>query len=217
MQHVFAEVPGTTDLTFVGDFDAKYQAEIDPWDQSGQVGERAEYYKYSRAKLVSRLSARLKPGARGLEIGCGFGYVTAALAKNYEMTGVDVSETAIERAAHLNPGNRYERYDITADYVLEDLGRFHFVLLGQCWWYVLHEFKQMLDNALHYLEPNGLLVLSQAFLKEQRYAKDIADGFEGALRLLMAQPRLRLLEAHYDDTGMLCYYDGLLIFRKVEP
>jgi SAM-dependent methyltransferase len=221
---VFAEQPGTTDLSFVGDFDAKYEAEADPWDQSGQVGERAPYYEYSRAKLVSRLAARLKPGAKGLEIGCGYGYVTALLAKNYYMTGMDVAEKAIQRAEHLNPGIEYFRYDVTEPYIIEQAGKFHFVVLGQCWWYILHELPTALRNCLNYLETHGLLVVSQAFLKEQRYGKDIADGFDGALKLLMAfsanpmsaKRSLQLVEAHYDDTGLLPYHDGLLILRKLD-
>jgi SAM-dependent methyltransferase len=212
---VFAEQPGTLDPTFVGDFDAKYQAEIDPWEQSGSTGERADYYTYSRAKLISRIAARLKPGAKGLEIGCGYGYVSAILAKNYEMTGMDVSETALQRAERLNPGVRYLRYDVTEPYTIDDVGYQHFVLLGQIWWYILHEFNTAMRNCYDYLAPNGLLIISQAFLKDQRYAKDIADGFDGALRLLMALRNFRLVEAHYDDTGMLCYHDGLIIMRKV--
>jgi len=79
-----------------------------------------------------------------------------------------------------------------------------------------YELKQALENCKSYLMDNGLLILSQAFLKEQRYAKDIADGFDGALKLLMNYPGLRLIEAHYEDTGLLPYYDGLIILRKVK-
>ena len=213
-------------MEFAGDMDAKYQAEIDPWEQSGTTGDRAAYYDYARTKLVRRLQSRLSEEARGLEIGCGHGFLTDMLAQTFDMVGLDISETALKRAVDLNPGIEYKRYDVTADYVLEDIGKFHFVILSQLWWYVLHEIDQVLINCSKYLEPNGLLVLHQAFIDDQKYMKDVADGFDGALKLLMSYnpgillehwkaPAFRLVEAHYDDTGLLCYHDGLIILRKV--
>jgi SAM-dependent methyltransferase len=135
------------------------------------------------------------------------------LAQNFDMTGLDVSETAVRRAQELHPGIPFLRGDITAEGFVPP-GEFHFVILAQCWWYVLHELSLTLNNLASCIRPGGFFVLSQAFLKEQRYAKDIADGFDGALRLLMAIPGLRLVEAHYDDTGLLCYHDGLIIMRR---
>ena len=206
---------GTRVLDFVGDFDALYEAEIDPWCQSGTSGIRADYYSYSRRKLVRRLTSRLNSNAYGLEIGSGYGYLTSMLSKPFHMTGMDVSDIAIRRAEQLHPGIEFIRGDVTVDDFVP-VGQFHFVILAQCWWYILHEIDAVVKNCLSMLETNGLLIVSQAFLKEQNYAQDIADGFEGALDLLRRFPTLRLVEAHYDDTGLLVYHDGLLIFRKVD-
>jgi len=206
---------GTRVLDFVGDFDALYEAEVDPWEQSGTSGIRSDYYSYSRRKLLRRLTSRLNSNAYGLEIGSGYGYLTQMLSKPFHMAGMDVSEIAIKRAEHYHPGIDFIRGDITADEFIP-VGQFHFVILAQCWWYLLHKIDTVIRNCLFMLEPNGLLVISQAFLKEQNYAVDIADGFDGAMDLLRKFPSLRLVEAHYDDTGLLVYHDGLLIFRKVD-
>jgi len=215
--HIFQEVERDEGvrLDFVGDFEAKYEAEVDPWEQSGESGERAAYYEYSRRKVFRRLVGRLNEDAYGIEIGCGHGYLTEILAKGFHMTGVDVSESALERAEVLHPGINYVRGDITAEGFKCPGAQYHFLVLAQCWWYVLHEFEQTMQNCLDCLMPGGLFVLSQAFLKEQKYGRDIADGFDGALKLLMSYPGVRLVEAHYDDTGLLCYHDGIVMMRKV--
>ena len=210
-----AEADAPPYMEFVGDMEAKYLAEIDPWEQSGQTGDRAEYYTFARERLLSSLSQHVEAEERGLEIGCGYGYLTNLLARQYDMVGLDVSETAIKRAQTLNPGIQYERYDVTAGYVLEPLGKFDFVILSQLWWYVLHELGTVMENCRQYLKPEGLLVLHQAFLHDQKYMKELADGFHGSLQLLMLYDGFRLIEAQYDDTDRRCYNDGLIIMRKV--
>ena len=219
-QHVFRDSGEPPYMEFVGDFEAKYRSEEDPWEQSGATGQRSEYYEFSRPKLYARLHNRIPKGARGCEIGCGFGHVTKMLARRYDMVGVDVSETALKKAEHFNPGLNLRRADITSENFLEvfeswDIPRFHFLILGQCWWYLLHKLDLVLDNALGLLMSDGYLVLSQAFLKEQNYGREIADGFEGAVNIFIKHPRMRLLEASQEDSGELCYYDGLIIARKV--
>lgn len=207
---------GLPAMDFVGDFNAKYAAEVDPWEQSGRTGEYARYYDYSRRNLVGRLTAKFNGNAVGLEVGCGYGYLTSMLAeRQFKMTGLDVSELALKRAAQFHPGIEYVRADITAERFAPP-GQFHFVIMAQCWWYVLHELDRAVDNCLSCLHPGGVFVLSQGFLDDQRYGKDVADGFDGALRLLMSHPGLRLVQCSYDDTGLLCLHDGLIMLRKID-
>lgn len=209
-------------MEFVGDFEAKYKAESDPWEQSGAVGDRSPYYQFSRQKLYARLHNRIPKGARGCEIGCGLGFTTKILANRFDMTGVDVAPTAIKRATELNPGLDYRLADVTSENFIDGpltawrlKKAFDFVVLGQCWWYMLHALDQVIVNASVMLKDDGYLVVSQAFLKEQNYGREIADGFEGACRIFMDKPGWRLLEASYDDTGKHPYHDGLIIVRCV--
>ena len=198
------------------DFDLIYREEVDPWEQSGTAGDMAPYYGYSRIKLVRRLAERFNANGSGLEIGCGYGYLTDLLAQKFHMSGVDISPTAIKRAMHLHPGIEFELGDVRAPDFFP--GSYHFVILAQLWWYCLDDVEAVIASCLRCLEPNGLLVLSQGFLPsgKTQYGWEIADGFEGALKLLMGRPQLRLIEALYDDTGARCLNDGLIILRKVE-
>lgn len=215
-EHVFAEA-GDGSLSFVGDFEELYSAERDPWGQSAEgSGAIADYYWFSRARLVEAL--RHYPMHSGLEIGCGHGHLTAHVKRFRaipEMVGLDISPAAIGKARAEHPACEFLVGDIIAEN-FERPGRYDLVLWGQVLWYLLEHFDQALDNTLKCVKPGGVFVVSQAFLTgEQRYAREIANGFHGTLDLLSRDVRLRLLEARYDDTEKHVYRDGLLVFRVI--
>src|SRR5438552_19019951 len=60
------------------------------------------------AHWLRRLTRRLVPGARVLDLGCGNGVpVARELAGQFVVTGVDLSPVQIERARALVPGARF--------------------------------------------------------------------------------------------------------------
>jgi len=66
------------------------------------------------AHWLRRLTKRLRPGARVLDLGCGNGIpVASELAKRFAVTGVDLSPVQIERARSLVPGARFVCEDMT--------------------------------------------------------------------------------------------------------
>lgn len=212
-RHVFDDQPGG--LRLVGDFEALYAEESDPWSQSAESGEMAAYYDFSRRRLVESLRAYSLES--GLEIGCGHGHVAAEIQRTLciRMTGMDVSPSAVARATVLHPAQSFFTGDLISG-GLELPAKFGFVLWGQIFWYVLHRFSMAIRNTLRCVEKGGLLVVSQAFLREQRYGTEIADGFEGTLRLFdQYRDRLRLIEARYDDSNRFVHHDGLLVFRVI--
>jgi SAM-dependent methyltransferase len=215
---VFRE--GERGLEFVGDFDGLYESESDPWEQSGQGGgPMAAYYKYSRSVLVDALDRHQVVNA--IEIGCGHGHLTALLERSLSgrVLGIDVSAEAVRRASGLHPACSFTVGDITSPgFDVWSRRPFACVIWGQILWYVLHNVAVAVDNSLASINRGGLFVISQAFLRgEQRYGRDIADGFDGTLRLFGERfgDRLRLVEALYLDADRLAHCDGLLIFRKV--
>jgi SAM-dependent methyltransferase len=211
---VFREADGR--LEFVGDFDALYGAETDPWAQSAMSGQMADYYVQSRHNVVEALFAH-RAGQRGMEIGCGHGYAMRFFRRFgpvLHWTGIDISGVAIGQAREKFPNDDFRVCDIRK---APPDGEFDVVVLNQVLWYVLAEIDASVANCLSVLHPGGLLVVSQAFLKTpQRYGAEIADGFEGALRLFLDRyPGIRLIGARYDDLATTVHADGLLVFRKV--
>jgi len=217
-EHVFTDIDGS--LKFVGDFDALYREEDDPWGQSAEDGDMATYYEVSRTRLYRAILANAKTMIdSGLDVGCGHGWSTDRLAKTGgDWSGMDISEAAIAKAWEMHPLYHYFPADIR-DY--DCLPRHHencydVVVLSEILWYVLERLDDAMVNATRFCAPGGLLCVSQAFLKgKQRYGADIANGFHGALKLFLDRyPSLTLVEATYDDSGKLAHNHGLMVFRN---
>jgi cyclopropane fatty-acyl-phospholipid synthase-like methyltransferase len=88
---------------------AGYDAMIETWeDWSGRIRDDP------RAARCDELIARLPPGARVVELGCGGGTEeTRLLAQRYRLTGVDLSEEQLRRAEERVPAAEFLRADIT--------------------------------------------------------------------------------------------------------
>lgn len=208
--HVFRETDAG--LSFVGDFGSLYSQEADPWGQSATSGEMGEYYRHSRDVLVRALHRHGQHHI--LEVGCGHGHLTKQLNENVGPTsGMDISTEALATARRLHPGIEFIRGDITDEAFRSR--QWGCVVWAQILWYVLHRIDTALANTLRSIPPGGMFVVSQAFLRsEQKYGKDIADGFYGALAMLSKRDGLQLIESRYDDTNRFVHNDGLMIFRK---
>lgn len=223
-EFVFKE-DGRGKLQFVGDFEGLYQKYEDPWGQAAdQNSPMARYYCFSRSQLlgvIQRRTLSVPQGefTRGLEVGCGLGYVSRLLTHmtRLQFDGTDVSDAAVRRAQELHPKLNFFEMDITRGSAVKgEWGRYDVVILCQVLWYVMHEMSTVLDNCHKLLPPGGLLIVSQAFLNTtQRYGSDIADGFDGAMKLLLkCERQFSLIEMRYEDRLGLCHNDGLFVLRR---
>jgi SAM-dependent methyltransferase len=129
-------------------------------------------------QLVALVEGERVSPCRALEMGCGLGSQALYLARlGFEVTGVDLSRVAVERArARAEAGGlrcRFVAAELTGD--LPDLGE-AFELVWD--WELLHhifppERPAYLDNVAHLLAPGGLY-LSVSFSEE-----DPSFGGEG--------------------------------------
>lgn len=72
------------------------------------AGQRQEYRATFREE-VARLAACVAPGARVLDVGCGYGYfLDQAAAAGYDAYGLDASGAAVEKAREVAPGRVFE-------------------------------------------------------------------------------------------------------------
>lgn len=90
------------DGKLVGDFEGLYKNFDDPWHQS-----RVDHMEDSRRQLAIMWVRRLHgeyEATRAVELGCGLGHLTQSLQREGIATvGMDISQTAIERARIANP------------------------------------------------------------------------------------------------------------------
>jgi SAM-dependent methyltransferase len=96
--------------------DSRTQIVADGYDAMGETfaAWREEIVGDPRREWEEDLAARLEPGARVLELGCGGGSPeTRRLAESFAVTGVDISPRQVERARTAIPGAEFVCADFT--------------------------------------------------------------------------------------------------------
>lgn len=215
-----AEKNGT--LSFVGDFEAFYKNESDPWGQEGTDGRLNDYYNFSRSNLISTIESLVDSERKSidiLEVGCGLGYVLSKLderlSANIKVTGMDISPTAIEKAKSLFPSLKFVVGDICSEHLKVE-NKYDMVIMSQILWYILEKLPRVFTNIGSLLKNDGYLIFVNAFLKEQKYGKEIVDGFDGLLRYVCSNyfGKYRIIKAEVDYSGRFLHDDGILVLMK---
>jgi len=214
--YVFKEKEDGT-LVFVGDFESLYLNESDPWHQSASSdNEISKYYQYSRNRLNTQLKI-INPNSI-VEIGCGLGHTTDIIQKSMtssEVFGIDISNAAILKAQKLYPNLHFRCADIT-------LSNFSFykksevVILSQLLWYILKSLPTVFDNCFSLLSENGSLIITQAFLRSQKYGVEICNGFEGLINYINenAANKFKIEFSNLDDSEQFIHNDGLIVLKR---
>lgn len=209
-------------LSFVGDFDGFYNSVDDPWGQRGEDDRLREYYAFSRSKILNTIESLTNSNVESvdiLEVGCGLGYVSSKLHREFpgdvNVTGMDISPTAIRKAKALFPSLEFIVGDIRSEHL--DVGkRYDIVLMVEVLWYVLEKLPQVFANIDVLLKDNGFLVFSNGFPREQKYGKEIIDGFDGLVRYVCSEcfDKYRIIKAEVDYSGKFLFDDGILVLMK---
>ena len=211
-------------LSFVGDFEGFYNSVDDPWGQKGTDSRLNEYYNFSRSNLINTIDLLVKSEEKStdiLEVGCGLGYVLsklgARLPANVKVAGMDISPTAIEKAKNLFPLLDFITGDICSEHLKVE-NKYDIVIMSQILWYILEKLPQVFTNIDSLLKNHGLLVFVNAFLKEQKYGKEIIDGFDGLLRYVCLNyfGKYKIIKAEADYSGRFLHDDGILVLMKRE-
>ena len=141
------------------------------------------------------------------------------LSKNFEglsLHGVDISGVAIERARNNFPEHHFMVGDIgSSEFLIEP--KYDVVIFNQILWYILGNLETAIFNAHRMLNAGGHFVISNGYLKEQRYGSDIVDGFKGCKKFMEihCDQLFSLIGSQLDQSGNLVLNDGILVYRKV--
>ena len=191
-------------LRFVGDFDGYYRTEADPWGQSGTEESTEPYYRKSRERTLALLETTNT--SELLIVGCGIGYTMTNYRGNKptKIVGIDLSREAVKKAKTSFPEFSFYEADITKTETLAAVGnaRFDTIIFEQILWYILEDIRSAFQNALGLLQPKGSIIVSNAFLREQGYGKEIIDGYAGAVKYFSDLPGLRLVQSQHYDEGL---------------
>lgn len=158
-------------------FEEIYKSKDDPWNQSDLTD---KYYEFTRNKIFELLSYHKEEGLKILELGCGNGFSTNYLKsklqdKNWEFYGCDISPTAVKKAKEKYKDINFFVHNIKNKLKVEN--NFDIVIFGDMLWYILDDLKECISNSLEV--TNKEVIFYNAFLKEQKYGKEIINGYKG--------------------------------------
>ncbi|MEM8533649.1 MAG: class I SAM-dependent methyltransferase [Chloroflexota bacterium] len=143
------------------------------YDQVAQDYARLEGdITWPRMKWLNVLLEELEPGASVLDLGCGSGDpVAIEVAKNYQVTGVDISETHIEMARKQVPGGTFLHGDVGSMVFPQD----SFEAVVSC--YTLEhiprkEHQAILHRINQWLKHDGYLLLS---IEAEEYEDEVGE------------------------------------------
>lgn len=170
------------DGKLVGEFEQMYRDFDEPWEQSTR--EQGAFEKLVALELIRRNGYR-----RVMELGCGYGDFTVKLSQVSEsVLGIDVSETAINKAKERHPGLSVQQGDIL-DYEVYRCFRPDCIVMAEITWYVLEKleaFKSFLHREMAESQTGrgtGFIHLLMIYREaEQKYGREFFINLEQIMR-----------------------------------
>ena len=182
--------------TLIGEFEEMYKNCDDPWNQSQHLNRLPIRVEVA---LIHLNRLREDHGlTKVLEIGCGIGHVSAAIANlGFETVGLDISPTAIEKAKTLYPNVRFKvaAFD---DIDLLQAVKPDVIIMSEITWYVLDKIPNFLRLLKNYVEkqkkPIYLIHFLATYKKgEQKYGTEYFTDLDGILNYF----NLEILESGF--------------------
>jgi len=144
------------DGKFVGDFDHLYENFDDPWKQSDKniidQSRRALCIHHAK-KLAKEYREKYNDISKpftALELGCGFGYLTAELnEEGLNCVGIDISHVAIQQASRLHPNSKFCVAEF-GDYKVINEVQPNLFIFAEITWYVLPKLKEFFEELMRY-------------------------------------------------------------------
>jgi 2-polyprenyl-3-methyl-5-hydroxy-6-metoxy-1,4-benzoquinol methylase len=133
-------------------FEARYQADIDPWKFRSSDYEKRKY----QATIGALTRERYR---RGLEVGCSIGVLTAMLAARCDdLLALDVSETAIREARSQRlPNVSFEVASLPHAF---PAGSFDLIVLSEMVYYLSKsDLEGLAKRCVSALQPDGEIIL----------------------------------------------------------
>lgn len=169
-------------------FEKMYAGNPDPWRFADSDYEREKY-----AATIAALPPR--HFASALEVGCSIGVLTRLLAERCDMLlAIDVAETALARARDANPGVRFERRYVPAEW---PPGQFDLIVLSEVLYYLAKsDFRRTVALAVDALRPGGS-ILAVHYLGATDYPLTGDQAAEGLITESGLRPALQVRQALY--------------------
>lgn len=201
------------DGKFIGEFEEMYRDFEDPWHQTTR--ERFASEKAVGINLLQRLKFIF--GSKNVvELGCGLGHYTDRIARaGFEVTGLDVSETAITKARRSHHRPNFEVANITDFELIAGL-KPDIIVMAEITWYVLGHLQAFRDFLRCDLPDTFLLHLLVCYPPGvQQYGTDYFTDLEG-IKQSFGMTYLEWGEVHFDGGERRTWFLGTWRSEKQE-
>jgi SAM-dependent methyltransferase len=193
------------DGRLIGEFEEMYRDFADPWHQTTR--ERFASEKAAALNLLARLGVEFGI-QRVVELGCGLGHFTAKIARaGFDVTGLDVSETAIGKARATHPDITFEVARFNQFDRLKAL-KPDVIVMSEITWYVLDDLRAFLAFIRKELPKAFLIHLLMTYPEgTQKYGQEFFTNLDGILRFF----DMRVLESgevRLGELGRRTYFLG---------
>ena len=166
------------DGVIIGEFEEMYQDFNDPWEQTTK--EKSALEKKIALEIICE-----KGFKRVVEFGCGLGDYTAQLNHAAgSALGIDISETAIEKANARQPDTEFVVGDIL-DFDLLRNYQSDCIVFAEITWYVLEKlniFKEHISSELGGQGVGFIHLLMTYPPDEQKYGKEYFSDLNGIMK-----------------------------------
>jgi len=190
---------------FRGEFESMYRDIADPW---GCEAHRSSLTNRVFEEIVFDGGRRFD---RILDVGCGLGGLLNNLrARNGggRVLGLDVSETAIQKAATVYPDIEFRCLNLLEHDL--DEPPFGLVVIAEVVWCVLADLPLFFDRLMRLMQSGGVLAVHQYFPANQRFGRPQLDGVSGFRAFMTARPALSaehsLVYEHHDGVVLLATF-----------
>jgi SAM-dependent methyltransferase len=173
--------------TFVGNFEGMYRDFDDPW----LCQKRNE--SIERRVILAMLGDRQY--GRVLDIGCGLGGFTDKLRRFVRASlacGLDISPTAVAKAAERFPDCEFVVADITRDKFPHEDRPYDLILIQEVVWYVLPHLSEIFARVHAALGPSGTLFIDQSFPSVQNFGREYLDSPDSLITKYLCPARFNV-------------------------
>jgi len=197
------------DGKLIGEFEQMYQkSSVTPWHQGEAQG---KWFNQVSLAIAGR-ALEDKAVKNILEVGCGLGFfLSSFLGMGINLTGTDISPTAISQAKQKFPNINFIVDDIRCK---RNRDVYDMILISALFWYIFDHIDIVLDNLAKLTRPNGWLFVVESFplLDKQFVGKKVIPNPDILVTYLSKSFETvvdgRIMKSEYPDDGPNLYWLG---------
>lgn len=130
----------------------------------------------------------VKKGARGLDVGCSYGWYMESIGKDYEIEGIEPEKSLAEKAR--DSGHKVYTGFFPED-MPKDAEKYEYLMFNNVWEHINHT-SQLISESIKYLKIGGVMIITVPLASGGLYR--ISEFFE---KLGRTKELVRLWQFHF--------------------